>query len=100
MRHLPVTKLGHRSAATYMPASACQGGMKRRRRESSVMKLPAPIPTRHIGVCNFTASELERAHAITSHAHWAAITSNQVHYSLAARDIEHEVAPVAHQHDM
>jgi aryl-alcohol dehydrogenase-like predicted oxidoreductase len=56
--------------------------------------------TRHIGVCNFTASELERAHAITSHAHWAAITSNQVHYSLAARDIEHEVAPVAHQHDM
>jgi aryl-alcohol dehydrogenase-like predicted oxidoreductase len=55
---------------------------------------------RHIGVCNFSASELERAHAITSQANWAPITSNQVYYSLAARDIEHEVAPVAHQHDM
>jgi aryl-alcohol dehydrogenase-like predicted oxidoreductase len=55
---------------------------------------------RHIGVCNFTASELERAHAITSCTHRAAITSNQVYYSLIARDIEHEVAPVARQHDM
>ena len=55
---------------------------------------------RHIGVCNFSASELERAHAITKHAHWAQVTSNQVHYSLAARDIEHEVAPVAHEHNM
>jgi aryl-alcohol dehydrogenase-like predicted oxidoreductase len=55
---------------------------------------------RHIGVCNFSASELERAHAITSQAHWAQVASNQVHYSLAARDIEHEVAPVARQHDM
>jgi aryl-alcohol dehydrogenase-like predicted oxidoreductase len=55
---------------------------------------------RHIGVCNFTASELERAHAITAQAHWARITSAQVHYSLATRDIEHEIAPVARLHDI
>jgi aryl-alcohol dehydrogenase-like predicted oxidoreductase len=52
---------------------------------------------RHIGVCNFSAADLERAHAVTSHAHWASVTSNQVYYSLAARDIEHEIAPVARQ---
>jgi aryl-alcohol dehydrogenase-like predicted oxidoreductase len=52
---------------------------------------------RHVGVCNFSAAELERAHGITSHAHWAGVVSNQVYYSLAARDIEHEIAPVARQ---
>jgi aryl-alcohol dehydrogenase-like predicted oxidoreductase len=52
---------------------------------------------RHIGVCNFSAADLERAHRITSHAHWASVTSNQVYYSLAARDIEHEIASVARQ---
>ena len=62
--------------------------------------LVAQGKVRHIGVCNFSASELERIHSITSHAHWAQATSNQVHYSLAARDIEHEIAPVARQHDM
>jgi aryl-alcohol dehydrogenase-like predicted oxidoreductase len=50
---------------------------------------------RHIGVCNFSASELERAHAITRAAHWVRVCSNQVHYTLATRDVEHEVAPVA-----
>jgi aryl-alcohol dehydrogenase-like predicted oxidoreductase len=54
---------------------------------------------RHIGVCNFSASELERAHGITRHAHWAPVISNQVYYSLAARDIEQEIAPVAHHHN-
>ena len=61
--------------------------------------LVAQGKVRHIGVCNFSASELEQAHSITSQAHWAQITSNQVHYSLAARDIEHEIAPVARRHD-
>jgi aryl-alcohol dehydrogenase-like predicted oxidoreductase len=55
---------------------------------------------RHIGVCNFTASELERAHALAAQAHWAHITSAQVHYSLAARDIEHEIAHVARRLDI
>ncbi|KGF80675.1 aldo/keto reductase [Massilia sp. JS1662] len=55
---------------------------------------------RHIGVCNFTASELERTHAITSQAHWARIASTQVHYSLAIRDVEHEIAHVARLHDI
>ncbi|MGB6102305.1 MAG: aldo/keto reductase [Pusillimonas sp.] len=55
---------------------------------------------RHVGVCNFTASELEQAHAMTSQAHWARLTSAQVHYSLATRDVEHEIAPVAHRHGM
>ena len=55
---------------------------------------------RHVGVCNFTASELEQAHAITSQAHWAKITSAQVHYSLATRDVEREIEPVARKHGM
>lgn len=55
---------------------------------------------RHVGVCNFSAGDLERAHRITSQAHWASVTSNQVYYSLAARDIEHEIAPVARQNNV
>jgi aryl-alcohol dehydrogenase-like predicted oxidoreductase len=55
---------------------------------------------RHIGVCNFTASELERAYSIASAAHWTRVCSNQVHYSLATRDIEQEVAPVAQLREM
>ncbi|HSC10368.1 MAG TPA: aldo/keto reductase [Rhodanobacteraceae bacterium] len=50
---------------------------------------------RHIGVCNFSAADMERVHGITSRTHWTGIASNQVHYSLAARDIEPEIAPVA-----
>lgn len=50
---------------------------------------------RHAGVCNFSAGDLERAQGITAKTHWAGIASNQVHYSLAARDIEHEIVPVA-----
>lgn len=50
---------------------------------------------RHIGVCNFSAGDLERVRSITARAHWVSIASNQVYYSLAARDIEHEIAPVA-----
>ncbi|AJK50862.1 aldo/keto reductase [Burkholderia plantarii] len=53
---------------------------------------------RHVGVCNFSAAELERARAITSRAHWVPVTSNQVHYSLAMRDVEHEIVPVAREH--
>ncbi|HTK02001.1 MAG TPA: aldo/keto reductase [Bordetella sp.] len=50
---------------------------------------------RHAGVCNFSAGDLERAQGITTRAHWTGIASNQIHYSLAARDIEHEIVPVA-----
>lgn len=55
---------------------------------------------RHVGVCNFSASELERMQAISAAAHWVRACSNQVHYSLASRDVEHEIAPVAQLHDM
>lgn len=55
---------------------------------------------RHVGVCNFSASELERMHAISAAAHWVRACSNQVHYSLASRDVEHEIASVARLHDM
>lgn len=55
---------------------------------------------RHIGVCNFSASELEQMHALSSAANWVRACSNQVHYSLASRDIEHEIAPVARQRNM
>jgi len=50
---------------------------------------------RHVGACNFSAAQLERAHAITAASHGAHFTSNQVHYSLASRDVEHEIAAVA-----
>jgi aryl-alcohol dehydrogenase-like predicted oxidoreductase len=50
---------------------------------------------RHIGVCNFSAADLERAEGITSRTDRIAVASNQVHYSLTSRDIEHEIMPVA-----
>jgi len=55
---------------------------------------------RHIGVCNFGPGDLERVHGITAQTHRAAITSNQVYYSLAARDIEYEIAPIARANDV
>lgn len=50
---------------------------------------------RHIGACNFSGADLERAHAISRQAHLASLTSNQVYYSLAARDIEHDITSIA-----
>lgn len=50
---------------------------------------------RHIGVCNFSAADLERAFGITSRTDRVHVASNQVHYSLTSRDIEHEIMPVA-----
>jgi aryl-alcohol dehydrogenase-like predicted oxidoreductase len=50
---------------------------------------------RHVGACNFSAGDLERAQGITARTNWVGLTSNQVYYSLAARDIEHEIAAVA-----
>ncbi|WP_025600250.1 aldo/keto reductase [Burkholderia sp. WSM2230] len=55
---------------------------------------------RHIGVCNFSAAELERAQGITDRTHWARVVSNQVHYALTSRDVEHEIAPVAKANDV
>jgi aryl-alcohol dehydrogenase-like predicted oxidoreductase len=53
---------------------------------------------RHVGACNFSAAQLERAHAISAASHGAHFTSNQVHYSLASRDVEHEIAAVAREY--
>ncbi|WP_233871979.1 aldo/keto reductase [Paraburkholderia adhaesiva] len=50
---------------------------------------------RHIGVCNFSAADLERAHGITSRTDRVHVASNQVHYSLTCRDVEHEIMSVA-----
>ncbi|NKJ49824.1 aldo/keto reductase [Burkholderia sp. SG-MS1] len=55
---------------------------------------------RHFGVCNFSAAELERAQGMTDRTHWARIVSNQVHYALTSRDVEHEIAPVAGANDV
>ena len=55
---------------------------------------------RHIGVCNFSAGDLERAQGIAALTHWARIVSNQVHYALTSRDIEHEIALVAKANDV
>lgn len=50
---------------------------------------------RHIGVCNFSAADIERAFGITTRTDRIPLASNQVHYSLTSRDVEHEVMPVA-----
>jgi aryl-alcohol dehydrogenase-like predicted oxidoreductase len=50
---------------------------------------------RHVGACNFSAADLERVAGITSRTNRVSIASNQVHYSLTSRDIEHEIMPVA-----
>ncbi|WP_233888817.1 aldo/keto reductase [Paraburkholderia flagellata] len=55
---------------------------------------------RHIGVCNFSAGDLERAQGITTRTHWARVVSNQVHYALTSRDVEHEIAPVGLANDV
>jgi len=55
---------------------------------------------RHIGVCNFSAGDLERAVGITLRTDRAHVVSNQVHYSLTSRDIEHELMPVAAKNRM
>jgi aryl-alcohol dehydrogenase-like predicted oxidoreductase len=51
---------------------------------------------RHIGACNFSAADLERANGISTRSHQSRLVSNQVHYTLTSRDAEHEIIPVAH----
>ncbi|WP_028206211.1 aldo/keto reductase [Paraburkholderia nodosa] len=53
---------------------------------------------RHIGACNFSAADLERAHAFSDRTDRAHLVSNQVHYALTSRDIEYEIMPVAQSH--
>ncbi|MEX3896744.1 aldo/keto reductase [Paraburkholderia sp. BR10954] len=53
---------------------------------------------RHIGACNFSAADLERARAFSDRTDRAYVVSNQVHYSLTSRDIEYEIMPVAASH--
>lgn len=55
---------------------------------------------RHIGACNFSAAELVQADNYSQQGGKARFTSNQVHYSLACRDIEHDIAPVSREKDM
>lgn len=54
---------------------------------------------RHIGACNFSAAELVQADAWSQQHGKARFTSNQVHYSLACRDIESDVAATAQSLD-
>ena len=55
---------------------------------------------RHVGVCNFSAADLERAQGITARTHGSQVVSNQVHYALTSRDVEHAIAPVAKANDV
>lgn len=55
---------------------------------------------RHIGVCNFSAGDLERARGIANCTHGARVVSNQVHYALTSRDVEHEIASVSTANDV
>jgi aryl-alcohol dehydrogenase-like predicted oxidoreductase len=50
---------------------------------------------RHIGACNFSAADMERASAYTKRTDRAPIASNQVHYALTSRDVEHDIVSVS-----
>lgn len=49
---------------------------------------------RAIGVSNYTAWQLQRAHLIAGHEGWSPIVSLQPQYSLLTRDIELELMPL------
>jgi aryl-alcohol dehydrogenase-like predicted oxidoreductase len=50
---------------------------------------------RHIGACNFSAADMERASAYSKRTDRAPIVSNQVHYALTSRDVEHDIVNVS-----
>jgi aryl-alcohol dehydrogenase-like predicted oxidoreductase len=50
---------------------------------------------RHIGVCNFSAADMERASAYSKRSDRASVVSNQVHYALTSRDVEHDIVDVS-----
>lgn len=50
---------------------------------------------RHIGACNFSSADLERASAYSTRTDRAPIVSNQVHYALTCRDVEHDLVSVS-----
>lgn len=54
---------------------------------------------RHIGACNFSAAEMTQADSYSQQHGKARFTSNQVHYSLACRDIEFDIAKAARDGD-
>ncbi|WP_250478127.1 MULTISPECIES: aldo/keto reductase [unclassified Caballeronia] len=55
---------------------------------------------RHIGACNFSAADMERASAYTERTDRTPIVSNQVHYALTSRDVEHDIVTVAESRSM
>jgi aryl-alcohol dehydrogenase-like predicted oxidoreductase len=55
---------------------------------------------RHVGVCNFSAGDLERARGIANCTHGSRVVSNQVHYTLTSGEVEHEIAPVSMANDV
>ena len=50
---------------------------------------------RYVGMSNWQAWRLMKANAIAYHRGWARIESIQAHYTIAARDIEREIVPLA-----
>ena len=50
---------------------------------------------RYIGCCNYPAWEVMKGLAISERHGWTRFASMQVHYSLASRDLEREIVPLA-----
>lgn len=50
---------------------------------------------RYIGLCNFSAWQIMKALAIADKYHWHRFESVQAYYSLAGRDLEREIIPLA-----
>ncbi len=55
---------------------------------------------RYIGCSNYTAWQIERAHAISERHGWVRYETLQPWYSLVGRDIEPEIVPVVQDHGM
>ena len=52
---------------------------------------------RYVGITNWQAWRLMKANAIAYHRGWARIESIQAHYTIACRDIEREIVPLANE---
>jgi aryl-alcohol dehydrogenase-like predicted oxidoreductase len=52
---------------------------------------------RYVGCSNWSARHLARALALCDERHWARFASLQAYYSLAGRDLEHELVPLCRE---
>lgn len=55
---------------------------------------------RYVGCSNWPARHIARAQALSESGHWPGFVSLQAYYSLAGRDLEHELLPLCREQDL